>query len=347
MIVAALRDLQWRRRRVAIAIFGTGLVLALTMVITGLSASFHAETSQFVDTIGADSYVFSTKAGGPFYASLPVTASNADQIGASPEVNEASPMGLIQAPVKGEKYPQVVLVGVTVGGVGSPRPDNGTALAGPHQAVVSTALGKHPGDRMQIGSRTFTVTGTIGASLFAGAPVVFVPLADEQDLYMNGAELATAFATRGVPTALPDGFRAFDPSETETNLLAPLKSAQQAIAFMAYLLWLVAACVLASSMYLSATERTRDFAVFKATGVSNRALLSGLAIQAAIISLIAAAIGLVLAILLAPIFPMNVVLTPTAMIALPVVALVVGLLASALGMRRVTSVDPATAFAAS
>ena len=56
---------------------------------------------------------------------------------------------------------------------------------------------------------------------------------------------------------------------------------------------------------------------------------------------------MILALVLSPIFPMNVVLTPAAMIALPLVALVVGLIASALGMRRVTAVDPATAFAAS
>ncbi|HET8931390.1 MAG TPA: ABC transporter permease [Acidimicrobiales bacterium] len=346
MIVAALRDLQWRRRRVAIAIFGTGLVLAMTMVVTGLSASFHAETARFVDTIDADAYVFSSNAGGPFYGSLPMPAENAAWAEAAPGVTEASPMSLIQAPVEGEDYPQVVLVGVTIGAVGSPAPSTGKALSAPHQAVVSTALGKQPGERIKVGSTSFTITGTTKATLFAGAPVVFVPIADSQQLYMSGANLATLFATRGVPTELPASLDWFDPSETEANLLAPLKSAQQAISFMAYLLWVVAACVLASSMYLSATERTRDFAVFKATGVSNRALLGGLAIQAVIISLVAALIGIVLAMVLAPVFPMNVTITTTAYVALPVVALVVGLLASVVGMRRVTSVDPAAAFAA-
>lgn len=346
MIVAALRDLQWRRRRVAIAIFGTGLVLAMTMVVTGLSASFHAETSRFVDTVGADAYVFSSDAGGPFYGSLPVPADTVEQVQSAPGVTEASPMSLIQAPVEGEEHPQVILVGVTIGGIGSPQPSTGSEVAASGQAVVSTTLGKKPGDRIKVGSTTFTVTGTTDATLFAGAPVVFVPLVDAQRLYMSGANLATLFATRGAPTALPESLDWFDPGETRTNLLAPLQSAQQAISFMAYLLWVVAACVLASSMYLSATERTRDFAVFKATGVSNRALLGGLAIQAVIISLVAALIGIVLAMVLAPIFPMNVTITTTAYVALPVVALVVGLLASIVGMRRVTSVDPAAAFAA-
>ncbi len=346
MIVAALRDLQWRRRRVAIAIVGTGLVLALTMVITGLSASFHAETSRFVERVGADAYVFSSRASGPFYGALPMPASEVATVEADPGVTAASPMTLVQAPVTDESVPRVILVGVTPGGVGDPEPTSGAAIAGPQDAVVSDELGKAPGDRIQIGEATFTVTGSTDTTLFAGAPVAFVHIAATQELTMNGADLATAFATRGTPTELPDSLSAYDPDETQENLLSPLQSAQQAIAFMAYLLWVVAALVLASSMYLAANERTRDFAVFKATGVSNRALLGGLALQAAIISLVASLIGIVVAFLLAPVFPMAVTLTTTALVSLPLVALVVGLVASVVGMRRVSSVDPATAFAA-
>ena len=34
MLTAALRDLQWRKRRFVIAIVGTGLVFAMTLVLT-------------------------------------------------------------------------------------------------------------------------------------------------------------------------------------------------------------------------------------------------------------------------------------------------------------------------
>lgn len=36
MLIAALRDLQWRRRRFVIAIVGTAMVFAMTLVLTGL-----------------------------------------------------------------------------------------------------------------------------------------------------------------------------------------------------------------------------------------------------------------------------------------------------------------------
>ena len=37
MLIAALRDMQWRRRRLVIAIISTGLVFAMTLVLTGLT----------------------------------------------------------------------------------------------------------------------------------------------------------------------------------------------------------------------------------------------------------------------------------------------------------------------
>src|SRR6202023_810589 len=37
MLLAALRDMQWRRRRLVIAIISTGLIFAMTLVLTGLT----------------------------------------------------------------------------------------------------------------------------------------------------------------------------------------------------------------------------------------------------------------------------------------------------------------------
>jgi putative ABC transport system permease protein len=97
-------------------------------------------------------------------------------------------------------------------------------------------------------------------------------------------------------------------------------------------------------VYLSALERLRDFAVFKAIGVPARSILAGLALQAVVVALLAAALGAILAQLLAPLFPMLVVVPASAYMALPVVAIVIGLLASLAGLRRAVSVDPALAF---
>jgi putative ABC transport system permease protein len=345
MLLAALRDLQWRRRRVAITVVGTGLVLAMTLILSGLSASFGAETAQFVDHLGADAFVYSNEAPGPFVGALPMPADQAATIGQLPGVKQASPMAFAQSSIRGHSSSQVNLVGVEIDGVGSPTPAVGKALSAPAQAVVSTKLGAHVGDKVNIGGRPVTVVGTTDTTLFAGVPVVFVPLTDLQKIAFGGAPLATVFATSGTPQELPSQYAQDDPTQAAANLAKPLTSAQGAISFLSILLWIVAGCVLASVMYLSAMERSRDFAVFKATGVSNKAIFGGLALQATMISLVAAVLGLVLGLLLGPRFPLTITLTGSTLLALPVVAVLVGLLASLVGMRRVASIDPAAAFA--
>ena len=64
--------------------------------------------------------------------------------------------------------------------------------------------------------------------------------------------------------------------QAREDILRPLQNAAQSIDFVRILLWIVAACIVASIVYLSAMERTRDFAVFKATGTSNGSLAGGL-----------------------------------------------------------------------
>jgi putative ABC transport system permease protein len=127
-------------------------------------------------------------------------------------------------------------------------------------------------------------------------------------------------------------------------MLRPLRVAWSSITIVAGLLWIVAVLIVGSVVYLSALERLRDFAVFKAIGVPTRSILSGLALQAVIVAVLAAALGVVLALMLGPAFPMLVVIPTVAYLALPVVAIAIGLLASVAGLRRAVAVDPALAF---
>jgi putative ABC transport system permease protein len=82
----------------------------------------------------------------------------------------------------------------------------------------------------------------------------------------------------------------------------------------------------------------------KATGASNRSLLVGLALQAIVLSVLAAVVAAVLARLLSPGFPFDVRITPADYATLLLVAVIVGLAASGAGLRRAVKVDPALAF---
>ena len=99
-------------------------------------------------------------------------------------------------------------------------------------------------------------------------------------------------------------------------------------------------------MYVSSLERLRDFAVLKSLGSSSRLLFFGVAAQAVTITLLAAAFAVAASQLLKPIFALPIVVPPSAFVALPVVAIVVGLLSSLVALRRAIAVDPSSAFAA-
>ncbi|MGB6513247.1 MAG: glutamine ABC transporter permease, partial [Mycobacterium sp.] len=69
MLFASLRDMQWRSRRLVIAIVSTGLVFAMTLVLTGLANGFRVEAQRTVDSMGVDRFVVKTGAAGPFLGS--------------------------------------------------------------------------------------------------------------------------------------------------------------------------------------------------------------------------------------------------------------------------------------
>jgi putative ABC transport system permease protein len=129
-----------------------------------------------------------------------------------------------------------------------------------------------------------------------------------------------------------------------TDLERPLSRGLQSIDLISALLWLVAAGIIGSIMYLSVLERLRELAVLKAVGASNRSLLAGFAIQAVLLSAAAAVLAMGIATLLAPVFPFTVEIPAAAFPRLVATAMLVGLAASVVGLRRAVSVQPALAF---
>jgi putative ABC transport system permease protein len=126
--------------------------------------------------------------------------------------------------------------------------------------------------------------------------------------------------------------------------MRPLKNPALSIDIVKVLLWIVAGLIIASVVYLTVLERTRDIAVFKATGVRTASIAAGICLQAVILAVVASLLGIVLAVVLSPLFPMDVEIAASSMVQLPLLAVVVGILAGLVGARRTTSVAPTTAF---
>ncbi len=346
MWLVSLRDLQWRRRRFLIAVVATALVFAMSLLMAGADAGLTSETRRIIDVIGADRWLVAKGTSGPFTTVTAIPAESAAAVAALPGVHQADPLVIFHSTLlRTNGLKDVNVIGYRPGGLGAPPLTSGRLASASGEVVVDTRLGLDVGRTIDIGGQVAKVVGTAsGVTYYFGGPTVFMPIADAQALAFRGLPLAMTVVTKGVPTSVPTSLQSMTSAQVRTDLDRPTKNGKSTIQFLNTLLWLVAAGIIASIVYLSVLERLRDFAVFKATGASSRALYGGLALQAVLLSVTSAIVATGLAHLLAPGFAFAIELTAVAAIRLLVVALVVGLVASLVGLRRAVGVDPALAF---
>jgi putative ABC transport system permease protein len=341
----SLRDLQWRRRRFAIGVVATSLVFALGLVLSGVKASFDNEIRRTVNSFGADVWLLKAGSLGPFTAPRPMSASRVEEVRRLPGVKRADPVVVLGGTTTTPSKRNLNMVGVVPGGVGSPQGAVGRKLAEPGAAIADDSLGLDVGDRLVLnGANLHVIDVTHGMTYFAGIPRVTVSLRLAQRLGLDDQRLVTAIVTQGSPTTVPRNFALLGNGEVKQDLERPVKPAKETISLIRVLLWIVASGIIGAIVYLSVLERVGDFAVLKAIGVSGRDLLGGLLLQAVLLSLLSALLAVVLQAAIAPAVAMSVEVSTVSFLTLPLIAVLVGALASFLGLRRALAVDPALAF---
>ena len=132
--------------------------------------------------------------------------------------------------------------------------------------------------------------------------------------------------------------------DVKHDLNRPQKSGTQTVAIFNTLLWLMAAGIVATMVYLTALERSRDIAVLKAMGTANSTLFGGMAVQGLALALAACVVGAIVSLALTPIMPFSVETPVSAYVQVLVIGVVVGLVAALVGLRRAEHIDPALAF---
>ena len=348
MLAVTFADLWFRARQFLIAVVGVGLVLGLALALSGLADGFHVEVAETVDAVGATSWVMSGAAQGRVTAFAAFSAGDQRAVADEPGVHSASAVLFAPAQVvlvSGSIQPQTVnLFGVQRNGLGDPQVATGHPLARADQVVVDSKVAPL-GSELSLGGHHYDVVGTVDdRTMTGGVPLVYMTLPAVQHAVTGGRPLITAVATAGTPAAVPAGLVVLSPSTVVTDTVGQLRSGVQSIDNTRWLMWLVAAAIVASMLYVAALERKRDFAVLKALGASSRTLFLSLVLEAVVVTLLAAALAEILASLLTRTFAQPVDISLDARLVLPLIAVVVGVLASVTALRRVTGIDPATAF---
>jgi putative ABC transport system permease protein len=343
--LASRRDLGWRRRRFVIAVAAITLVLALTLLLSGFRDGIDVETARTVRALGGDTFVVREGVSGPFTTVSQLGEDVAATVASLPGVDRADPIVSIRHAIESSPVTDVYLVGARPGGLGTPKVAEGRPPTRRGEAVLDTRAGRRVGDTVRLGGRSFQVVGLVrGVTVWAGVPAMFVTLDDARDLVFGGAPAATAVVVSGPPQGRRAGLSFVDAEAARRDLKRPLANAITTIDLLRFFLWIVAAAIVGSVLYVSALERSRDFAVFKAFGTDPSDLVGTLMVQAFVLSALSAALAVALSRVLAALFPAVISFPARTLVLLPIVALLVGLVGSLAGARRAIVVDPASAF---
>lgn len=349
MLTVTLFDLWFRRRQFLIAVAGAALLFALALLLSGMAAGFGVEITRSTDTAAAQYWVMAQGSSGKIAGMPPIDEGLAATVAHESGVRTAEPMIAVSADASvGPGVSSVILFGYRRVAADLPPLLSGRPATRDDEAVVDTRLGLGPGQRFSILAHRFRVVGTVGGeTLLGGTPDVFVTLRAAQAAAYGGQALVTAVVTRGLPRRLPTGTVVLSTDDVIRRSLSQMASAANSITNLRYLMWAIAALIVAALVYVAALERTRDFAVMKALGSSSAKLFGSLATQAVIVALIAAGLAAVMANGLTGVFTEPVDIPGSAFVTLPVAALAIGLLSSLVAIRRAVTADPATAFAGS
>jgi putative ABC transport system permease protein len=347
VLTITLADLRYRYRQFLIAVVGAGVVLGMAVLLSGLANGFSAEIHKTVDAVGADRWVMSDKSNGRITAVATFDSATVAQIAGTPGVRAAD--GVVFLPQEvvrvGTRLVTVNVMGVRPGGLGAPAGARGAALTGSGQVVVDSRTHIKRGAAISIGSTSLAVVGTVrDRTLGAGLPMVYVTLADAQQALFGGRAVVTAVVTTGVPQHVPTGLESLTNGQVEKSTLETLASGVSSIKNSRTLMWVVAVIIVSALIYVSALQRVRDFAVLKALGSSSAALFASLCLQAVIVTLLAAAVGIAMSTFMTGIFSQPLAVPASAYATLPLVAVAVGLVASLVALRRATGADPVAAF---
>jgi putative ABC transport system permease protein len=343
--LAGIRDLLWRRRRFVIAVLGTALVMALTLMLTGFQAVFDLEIRHTLKLIDADGYLVGQGRSGPFLGGTPLPQAVAESTAQIPGVTEISPLIMTPQVTDQKQHADVFLIAAKPGSMGAPKPTKGEPPLAPGDAVIDTKSGLGIGDTFGIAGSRFTVVGTVSHQTFnGGRPTVYLTLPAAQTLLFGAQPFVTSVALRGTPETVPNNAVFMTSDVAGQDLKRPLADTVESISMFRTMLWIVAAAIVGSVVYLSALERVGDFAVFKATGTATSDLLGALIVQAIVLSVASSVFAIGLAYLLRGMFPVQPILPARIQITMPVVGLIIGVLASFAALRRAVTVDPALAF---
>lgn len=351
------------RRRATLTVLGVATSLLLVLVLGGIFAGAVQQVTRYIRTSPADIFISQAGVRTMHMSASALPPETVSAAAAVPGVAWAAPIGFVAGSVAGPRGRQLTYVI----GYDADTGRGGVPLAagrspGPGEAVLdeeaADQLGVSLGSRVTVMGTPLRVVGlsTGGTSItnttmfvdqeeFARihsdqTSYVLVRVAEGSDPDAVAARLRTALSRSTVQTR--EQFAASE-ARVVTDMSADLLRLMSTIGL------LVALAVIALGLMGATLSRVRDFAVLKAVGATTPRLIGAVVVQVLWTIALAMGVAVVAALLLGRLVPLvaptvQIVVTGPATAQTSALALLVGLVAAVWPLRRVASIDAATAF---
>lgn len=351
-------------RRAALTVLGVAASLLLILVLRGIFAGAIERVTYYIRTSPADVFVSQAGVRTMHMSASDLPADTATRVAGVSGVRWAAPIAFASGSIAGPSGRQLsYLIGYdTSTGRGGPTRIVEGRPPGAGEAVVDQQSADQLG--IDLGSR-FTVMGTpvrVAGFSTGGSSItnttVFVSLDEFALIHDSRVSYVLAGLDPGAdPGAVADRIEDQVPGVTaqsrdefaasEARVVTDMSA--DVLRLMSTIGLVIALAVIALGLMTATLNRLRDFAVLKALGARTPRLAAAIAMQVLLTVLMAAVVASAAALALAWLVPLavptvQISVTAAAVVRTTVTALLVGLAAALWPLRRITTVDAASAF---
>lgn len=360
----ARRNLFQDRRRATLSVLGVAASLLLVLVLNGVFAGSMRMVTNYIDNSPADVFVSQAGVRTMHMSITSLPADTVDRVRAVPGVAWAEPLryttGLV---AKGDNRDITYVFGYDPAtGRAGPRSITDGAAPGMGQVLVDQAaaneLDIHVGDTVQVLGAPLRVSGLSSGGTNLVNTTVYMTADQFATLRGPGLNYVLAGAAPGIDgselatrvgAALPQSTvqtRA-EFSEQEARIVRDM--AADVMGVMTIVGFLIALAVVALTLFTVTLSKLREYGIFKALGATSGRLAGTVATQATWTVAIALVVAVVATLALGAVIGaatanVRIVVEPASLLRVALGALAVGALAALIPLRRVVSVDPASAF---
>ena len=370
-----LQDMAYRIARVVLTVITVAFLVVCILLIGGIMNGLKLRSGDYVQSTGADIWVYSEGSGGPFvglsWLYYPDHRTFLNRIeGVSKKIPPAPLIFIPANPIIHGKRKRVTLVGCKLGQLGAPKESEvENRLFEPSdfmdykpsdipklQVVVDESIGLEIGESIEIGEKALRVVGKTRGQMFVfDSPLIFMELRIAQSLVWKNNPCVNTVLIKTAPGYKPsevaakidkyENIGAFTTEKTINTILdnfvtKPMGGVQA----LRGLLWLITGLIVSMITYVTILEKRQEIGVLKAIGAANRYVISFVLKQIILMAVVGLAMGILLTAVITPRFPMTVLLSIPEFITVSIVTLFVCCGGALLATRAATSVDPMIAF---